>query len=84
MTPNYEKGDLEVDQDDSLSLSLLISKATNKSLPLFKQLKKGVDFEWTPKCEQALDQLKTVLLKPPILTRQVHGGDVVFVHRNCR
>lgn len=27
----------------------------------------------TPECEQALEQLKAALLKPPILTRHEHG-----------
>lgn len=42
-------------------------------MPFFKLLKKGVEFEWTLECEQALDQLKEMLTKPPILTRPVEG-----------
>ncbi|GKB19017.1 reverse transcriptase domain-containing protein [Tanacetum coccineum] len=43
------------------SLNRFLSKSAEKSLPLFKTLKKYIkksDFHWTPKAEQAFKQLK--------------------------
>ncbi|GJV93649.1 reverse transcriptase domain-containing protein [Tanacetum coccineum] len=52
------------------SLNRFLSKSTEKSLPLFKTLKKCIkksDFHWTPKAEQAIKQLKQHLLELPML-----------------
>lgn len=35
--------------------------------------KEGVEFEWTPECEQAPNQLKATLTELPILIRLVEG-----------
>ncbi|GJT97688.1 reverse transcriptase domain-containing protein [Tanacetum coccineum] len=47
-----------------------LSKSAEKSLPLFKTLKKCIkksDFHWTPKAEQAFTQLKQHLSELPLL-----------------
>ncbi|GJX72690.1 reverse transcriptase domain-containing protein [Tanacetum coccineum] len=47
-----------------------LSKSAEKSLPLFKTLKKCIkksDFHWTPDAEQALKQLKQHLSELPLL-----------------
>ncbi|GJR93604.1 reverse transcriptase domain-containing protein [Tanacetum coccineum] len=52
------------------SLNRLLSKSAEKSLPLFKTLKKCIkksDFHWTPEAEQAFKQLKQHLLELPLL-----------------
>nr|GEX82471.1 reverse transcriptase domain-containing protein [Tanacetum cinerariifolium] len=52
------------------SLNKFLSKSTEKSLPLFKTLKKCIkksDFHWTPEMEQAFKQLKQHLSKLPML-----------------
>ncbi|GKD01059.1 reverse transcriptase domain-containing protein [Tanacetum coccineum] len=52
------------------SLNRFLSKLAEKSLPLFKTLKKCIkksDFHWTPKAEQAFKQLKQHLSKLPLL-----------------
>nr|GEW23511.1 reverse transcriptase domain-containing protein [Tanacetum cinerariifolium] len=52
------------------SLNRFISKSAEKSLPLFKTLKKCIkksDFYWTPDEEQAFKQLKQHLAKLPML-----------------
>ncbi|GJY17312.1 reverse transcriptase domain-containing protein [Tanacetum coccineum] len=52
------------------SLNIFLSKSAEKSLPLFKTLKKCIkksDFHWTPKAEQAFKQLKQHLLELPLL-----------------
>nr|GEW52903.1 reverse transcriptase domain-containing protein [Tanacetum cinerariifolium] len=52
------------------SLNRFLSKSTEKSLPLFKTLKKCIkksDFHWTAKAEQAFKQLKQHLSELPLL-----------------
>ncbi|GJW45950.1 reverse transcriptase domain-containing protein [Tanacetum coccineum] len=52
------------------SLNRFLSKSAEKSLPLFKTLKKCIkksDFHWTPEAEQAFKQLKQHLGKLPML-----------------
>nr|GEZ20013.1 reverse transcriptase domain-containing protein [Tanacetum cinerariifolium] len=52
------------------SLNRFLSKSTEKSLPLFKTLKKCIkksDFHWTAEAEQAFKQLKQNLSELPLL-----------------
>ncbi|GKA29562.1 reverse transcriptase domain-containing protein [Tanacetum coccineum] len=52
------------------SLNRFLSKSAEKSLPLFKTLKKFIkksDFHWTPKAEQAFKKQKQHLSKLPLL-----------------
>ncbi|GKE33240.1 reverse transcriptase domain-containing protein [Tanacetum coccineum] len=52
------------------SLNRFLSKSAEKSLPLFKTLKKCIkksNFHWTSKAEQAFKQLKQHLLELPLL-----------------
>ncbi|GJR66132.1 reverse transcriptase domain-containing protein [Tanacetum coccineum] len=52
------------------SLNRFLSKSAEKSLPLFKTLKKCIkksDFHWTPEAEQAFKKLKQHLSKLPLL-----------------
>ncbi|GJQ92949.1 reverse transcriptase domain-containing protein [Tanacetum coccineum] len=52
------------------SLNRFLSKSAEKSLLLFKNLKKCIkksDFHWTPDAEQAFKQLKQHLSKLPLL-----------------
>ncbi|GJW76532.1 reverse transcriptase domain-containing protein [Tanacetum coccineum] len=52
------------------SLNRFLSKSAEKSLPLFKTVKKGIkksDFHWTPEAEQAFKQLKQKLSELPLL-----------------
>ncbi|GJV45225.1 reverse transcriptase domain-containing protein [Tanacetum coccineum] len=52
------------------SLNRFLSKSAEKSLPLFKTLKKCIkksDFHWTPEAEQAFTQLKHHLSELPLL-----------------
>ena len=43
-----------------------MSRVTDKCLPFFCTLKKS--FEWTAKCQQAFEDLKTYLSSPPLLS----------------
>ncbi|GJU93407.1 reverse transcriptase domain-containing protein [Tanacetum coccineum] len=52
------------------SLNRFLSKSAEKSLPLFKTLKRCIkksDFRWTPEAEQAFKQLKQHLSELPLL-----------------
>nr|GEW16014.1 reverse transcriptase domain-containing protein [Tanacetum cinerariifolium] len=52
------------------SLNRFLSKSAEKSLPLFKTLKKSIkksDFHWTAEAEQAFNQLKQQLPELPLL-----------------
>ena len=48
------------------ALNRFVSKATDKCLPFFKNLKKA--FAWTDKCEIAFQELKHYLSNPPLLS----------------
>ncbi|KAL0457960.1 UNVERIFIED_CONTAM: hypothetical protein Slati_0423200 [Sesamum latifolium] len=51
--------------------SQFISKSDEKSLPFFKILRKVKNFEWTEKCQQALEDLKAYLEKLPLLVKPI-------------
>jgi hypothetical protein len=50
------------------ALSSFIARLRERSLPLYKLMKKSDHFSWTPKAQEALDSLKNMLKSPPILT----------------
>jgi hypothetical protein len=49
------------------ALSCFIARLEERSLPLYKLMKKSDHFAWTPEVQEALDSLKN-MLKSPILT----------------
>jgi hypothetical protein len=50
------------------ALSRFIARLGERSLPLYKLMKKSDHFTWTPEAQEALDSLKNMLKSPPILT----------------
>jgi hypothetical protein len=50
------------------ALSCFIARLRERSLPLYKLMKKSNHFTWTPEVQEALDSLKNMLKSPPILT----------------
>jgi hypothetical protein len=50
------------------ALSRFIARLGERSLPLYKLMKKYDHFTWTPEAQEALDSLKNMLKSPPILT----------------
>jgi hypothetical protein len=50
------------------ALSGFIARLGERSLPLYKLMKKSDHFTWTPEVQEALDSLKNLLKSPPILT----------------
>ena len=41
--------------------------------PLTKLLRKGINFEWTNKCQNSFEQLKGMLVEAPVLTQPTSG-----------
>jgi hypothetical protein len=50
------------------ALSHFIARLGERSLPLYKLMKKSNHFTWTPEAQEAHDSLKNILRSPPILT----------------
>ncbi|KAG8502829.1 hypothetical protein CXB51_000475 [Gossypium anomalum] len=46
--------------------------------PLTRLLRKDIKFEWTEKCQQSFDKLKTLLTKAPILVQPEPGKEFVI------
>ncbi|KAL0309356.1 UNVERIFIED_CONTAM: hypothetical protein Sradi_5877900 [Sesamum radiatum] len=61
------------------ALSCFISKATEKSLPCFKVLRKAKNFEWDTTCQQAFKELKKYLLRFPLLLKP-SPGDTLYLY----
>jgi hypothetical protein len=49
------------------ALGRFIGKLGEKGLPFFKLLKKSDRFKWTNEADQALEELKTFLMTPPVM-----------------
>uniref|UniRef100_A0A2N9FKC7 RNase H type-1 domain-containing protein n=1 Tax=Fagus sylvatica TaxID=28930 RepID=A0A2N9FKC7_FAGSY len=56
------------------ALNRFMSRSTDKCLPFFKTLKKA--FEWTDECQQAFEELKKYLTKPPLLSPSKQGEEL--------
>jgi hypothetical protein len=50
------------------ALSRFIARLGERSLPLYKLMKKSDHFTWNPEAQEALNSLKNILRSPPILT----------------
>jgi dsDNA-binding SOS-regulon protein len=48
-------------------LGRFISKLGEKGMPFFKLLKKSDKFKWTDEADQALEELRTFLMTPPVM-----------------
>ena len=46
--------------------------------PLYRHLKKTDRFTWTPKAQEALDKLKVLLMKAPILVPPTEGEPLLL------
>ncbi|KAL5541983.1 hypothetical protein UlMin_009693 [Ulmus minor] len=61
------------------ALNRFILTATDCCKPFFQALRKGKDFIWTADCEQSLQELKSYLGKPPLLSKP-HEGDSLILY----
>ena len=55
------------------ALSRFISRLSDKSHAFFGTLKNPKDFQWTGECESALQELKSYLTTPPLLSKPLLG-----------
>ncbi|KAJ8624792.1 hypothetical protein MRB53_033322 [Persea americana] len=60
-------------------LNRFITRASDKCRPFFQLLRKCSKFQWTPDCDQALQQLKRYLFSPPLLTTPTRG-EVLYLY----
>jgi hypothetical protein len=49
------------------ALSHFVSRLGERGLPLYKLLKKSDSFHWMDETQRALDDIKTLISKPPVL-----------------
>ena len=59
-------------------LSRFISCLGERGLPLYQLLKKADHFEWTPEAQEALDTIKQLLAKAPILVPPTDGEPLLL------
>ncbi|VFQ71635.1 unnamed protein product [Cuscuta campestris] len=55
------------------ALGQFLSKSSEKSIPFFGTLKKVPQFQWTPECQAAFEELKKYLLAPQVLAKPIKG-----------
>ncbi|CAL2239815.1 unnamed protein product [Prunus armeniaca] len=61
------------------ALTRFISKATDKCVPFFKTLKGGThQIAWTPKCDQAFQDLKNYMSRAPLLSKSLPGEVLIL------
>jgi len=60
------------------ALSQFISCLGERGLPLYRLLKKSDHFMWTPEVQEALDKLKALLTRPPILVPPTLGEQLLL------
>jgi hypothetical protein len=70
------------------ALSRFISRLGENGLLFFKLLKKLDSFKWTDDAQRALDELKTFLTNPPVLTapRRAQGdlpSEELYLYLSC-
>ena len=59
-------------------LSRFISRLGERGLPLYRLLMKADRFEWTPEAHEALDKVKQLLTKAPILVPPTNGEPLLL------
>ena len=59
-------------------LSHFISRLDERGLPLYRLLKKADRFEWTSEAQEALDMIKMLLTKAPILVPPTDGESLLL------
>ena len=60
------------------ALSRFILRLGERGLPLYRLLKKADHFEWMPEAQEALDKVKQLLMKAPILVPQTDGEPLLL------
>ena len=60
------------------TLSRFISRLGQRRVPLYRLLKRDDHFEWTPEAQKALDTVKQLLTKAPILVPLTDGEPLLL------
>ena len=60
------------------ALSQFISRLGERGLPLYRLLKKADRFEWTSEAQEALDMVKLLLMRAPILVPLADGESILL------
>ena len=60
------------------ALSRFISRLNERGLPLYRLLKKADCFEWTSEAQEALDMVKLLLTRAPILVPPTDGESLLL------
>ena len=60
------------------ALSRFISRFDERGLSLYRLLKKADHFEWTSEAQEALDMVKQLLTKAPILVPPTKGEPLLL------
>ena len=60
------------------ALSRFIPRFGERGLSLYRLLKKADHFEWTPEAQEALDAIKQLLTKAPILVPPTNGEPLLL------
>ncbi|XP_072062247.1 uncharacterized protein [Arachis hypogaea] len=55
------------------ALSRFLGASTERAIPFFNLMKKGIAFEWTPACEEVFSHFKKILSEPPVLSKPREG-----------
>ncbi|XP_047174666.1 uncharacterized protein LOC124842265 [Vigna umbellata] len=58
------------------ALSRFIPNLAARMRPVLRKLKKGAGPAWDDECERAFQDVKTILVNPPVMNRPVPGGDL--------
>ncbi|XP_071920768.1 uncharacterized protein [Coffea arabica] len=61
------------------ALNRFLSKSAVRGSPFFRALRRGPQFEWTPECQRAFDELKAHIARLPALTSPAQG-EVLFIY----
>jgi hypothetical protein len=61
-----------------MALSCFVSRLGERGLPPYKLLKKSYSFHWTDDTQKALDDLKALISKPPVLASLEPGDTLVL------
>ena len=77
-SPTYVR-DVQRPTDRVDALSRFISRSSEKCHLFFNTLCISKDFEWTPTCEQAFQDLKKYLTSPPLLSKP-KDGEQLFIY----
>ncbi|KAL0458740.1 UNVERIFIED_CONTAM: Retrovirus-related Pol polyprotein from transposon opus [Sesamum latifolium] len=69
MNPPTTKKEIQKLTGRMAALSRFLSKGAKRGLPFFRTLRKAEAFSWTKEYQEAFDELKKYLSKPPLLIK---------------